>query len=381
MAKLPQRYYSLALLIIVIILSGCELRRDSGDLSDPGPVSDVPPTLAPLGAETVSIADTSPPTTTTEQTNEIQVVPVEREVIAPADAPAANTQSEAPVVSSSDVAEASSVATETFTPPAEEVSAGDIVVGQEAIVVDASSDLPTGGPVAANPPASQTVGDYGASTYSDGAYTVQSGDTLFSIATRYGTTVQAIIYANGLASDFIYAGQVLVIPAAGDVVTPDYQQPYQQPIPQQPYTGGGNYHQVQPGETLYRIALQYSTSVDAIAGANGIPYPYIIQSGQQLVIPAPGEYVQPPPPPVGGFYNPQPYAPQPYQPDYSQPQVPTTGYYNNTPAVNGGTHTVSPGETLYSIALRYGTSAEALAAANGLYNPNQIYVGQVLFLP
>ena len=378
MAKLPKRYYSLALLILVIVLSGCELRRDSSDFSDPGPVSDVPPTLAPLGAETVSIADTSPSTTVIKQ-SEIQVVAVEREAVTPADAPAADAQSEAPVVSS-DVAEVSSVGSETFTPPAKEVSAGDIVVGQEAIVVDASSDLPTGGPVAANPPSSETVGDYGAVTYSDGTYTVQSGDTLYGISTLYGTTVQSIIYANGLASDFIYAGQVLTIPAAGDVVTPDYQQPYQQPIPQQPYSGGGNYHQVQPGETLYRIALQYSTSVDAIAGANGIPYPYIIQSGQQLLIPAPGQYVQPPPP-VGGFYNPEPYAQQPYQPDYSQPQVPAQPYYNNTPAVNAGTHTVSPGETLYSIALRYGTSAEALASANGLYNPNQIYVGQVLFLP
>lgn len=380
MARLPKRYYSLALLVIVIVLSGCELRRDSSDFSDPGPVSDVPPTLAPLGAETVSIADTSPPTTMTEQSDEIQVVPVKQEAVVPADAPEANAQSEAPVANNGDVAGASSVNAETFTPPTEEVSAGDIVVGQEAIVVDASDELPTGGPVAANPPSSQTVGEYGAATYTDGAYTVQSGDTLFSIATRYGTTVQAIIYANGLASDVIYAGQALTIPAPGDAVVPDYQQPYQQPVPQQPYTGGGNYHQVQPGETLYRIALQYSTSVDAIAGVNGIPYPYIIQSGQQLVIPAPGQYVQPPPP-VGGFYNPQLYPQQPSQPDYSQPQIPTTEYYDNTPAVNAGTHTVAPGETLYSIALRYGTTAETLAASNGLYNPNQIYVGQVLFLP
>lgn len=46
-----------------------------------------------------------------------------------------------------------------------------------------------------------------------------------------------------------------------------------------------------------------------------------------------------------------------------------------------GSHTVAPGETLYSIASRYGLSAEAITAANGLANPNQIFVGQVLFLP
>jgi LysM repeat protein len=42
---------------------------------------------------------------------------------------------------------------------------------------------------------------------------------------------------------------------------------------------------------------------------------------------------------------------------------------------------VAPGETLYSIATRYGTSSDALAAANGLSNPNQLFVGQVLYLP
>ena len=46
-----------------------------------------------------------------------------------------------------------------------------------------------------------------------------------------------------------------------------------------------------------------------------------------------------------------------------------------------GTHTVGPGETLYSIATRYGTTAQAIAQANGITNPNQIYVGQVLYLP
>jgi len=45
------------------------------------------------------------------------------------------------------------------------------------------------------------------------------------------------------------------------------------------------------------------------------------------------------------------------------------------------THTVRAGETLSSIGLRYGVSANAIAAANGLANPNYIYVGQVLTIP
>jgi LysM repeat protein len=44
-------------------------------------------------------------------------------------------------------------------------------------------------------------------------------------------------------------------------------------------------------------------------------------------------------------------------------------------------HVVRPGENLYRIALRYGTSVRAIAAANHIYNPNRIYVGQRLIIP
>lgn len=49
---------------------------------------------------------------------------------------------------------------------------------------------------------------------------------------------------------------------------------------------------------------------------------------------------------------------------------------------SGGTyHTVSYGETLYSIGRYYGVSPHAIAQANNLYNPNYIYAGQVLYIP
>ena len=44
-------------------------------------------------------------------------------------------------------------------------------------------------------------------------------------------------------------------------------------------------------------------------------------------------------------------------------------------------HVVQPGETLYSIAYRYGTTVDAIAKANGITNPNQIYAGQKLNVP
>ncbi len=51
------------------------------------------------------------------------------------------------------------------------------------------------------------------------------------------------------------------------------------------------------------------------------------------------------------------------------------------PALAQGVHVVKPGETLYSLARRYGTSVEALAALNGLSDPNRIRAGQKLVIP
>jgi len=47
----------------------------------------------------------------------------------------------------------------------------------------------------------------------------------------------------------------------------------------------------------------------------------------------------------------------------------------------GTTHVVQPGENLFRIALRYGTTWPVLAAYNGITNPNLIFVGQILLIP
>jgi LysM repeat protein len=107
-------------------------------------------------------------------------------------------------------------------------------------------------------------------------------------------------------------------------------------------------HIVAPGENLFRISLRYNVTIAAIQSANNIPNPNRIFVGQQLVIP--GATGAPPPQP----------GPQP-TPD-AQPTV----------------YVVVRGDTLSSIARRFNTTFQAIAAANGITNPNLIFVGQQL---
>jgi len=103
-------------------------------------------------------------------------------------------------------------------------------------------------------------------------YTVQSGDRLFSIGRKFGVNPYSIAQLNNIAPPYvIHPGDVLKIPAGG-TVTP------------QP---GGKTHTVAPGENLFRIALRYSTTVQAIAAANRdkITNVNLIFVGQVLTIP------------------------------------------------------------------------------------------------
>ncbi len=170
-------------------------------------------------------------------------------------------------------------------------------------------------------------------------YVVGWGDTLVSIATRYGSSVNALMQANGIRNpDFIYVGQQLLVPG-GAVPGPA-------PAPAT--------YVVQSGDTLFSIATRNGTTVGALMRANGL-YNYWIYVGQTLRIP--GSLPQPP--------APQPPIPQPV------PQPLPQGVY----------HVVRPGEYLSLIAARYGSSVYAIQIANKISNPSFIWSGQRLFIP
>jgi LysM repeat protein len=182
-------------------------------------------------------------------------------------------------------------------------------------------------------------------------HVVRWGENLTSIAAQYGTTIHAIVHANGLASqNRIYAGQRLIIPGST-------------PSPSAPATCGQTYT-IRYGDTLSGIAYRFGVSQNALMRANGIVNPNRIYRGQRLVIPCGS---QPGPP-----YHPSQPKPAPYYPPHPKPD----------PYAGCSTwYIVHRGDTLAKIAWRYKTSVWAIVRANNIANPNVIHVGQRLCIP
>jgi LysM repeat protein len=130
-------------------------------------------------------------------------------------------------------------------------------------------------------------------------------------------------------------------------------EPTPEPTPEpvetpQPVTLTPGKHVVRAGETLYRIAVTYGTTVDALAQANSITNPSLIYPGQEIVIPSGTSGTSP------GTAEPLP----------------------------GGTvYIVKPGDNLFRIALRYGLDQYYLARYNGIQNMSLISVGQEIRIP
>lgn len=165
-------------------------------------------------------------------------------------------------------------------------------------------------------------------------HTVAWGETLYSIARTYGVTPQAVANANGITvNSWVYAGTVLKIPAGTSSAASI------------PVTTPSGFYTVRAGDTLFSIATRFGTTVDAISAANNLPANGVLYVGWSLRIPS---------------------ANQPTNPPARQQTL---------------THIVQPGEYLVLIALRYNTTAQAIAYANDLPNNWLIYPNQRLKIP
>lgn len=177
---------------------------------------------------------------------------------------------------------------------------------------------------------------------------VEKGQTLGSIALKYGSTVAVIIKMNGISqAKPIYPGDKLKVPR-GKVVKERQSRT----------------HQVRRGETLSGLALKYGVKVREIAGANGMGSRQTIRVGETLTIPWPTQ--------VDGSDGPS----NPTKTSESSGQT-----SQSSASSTGKTHQVRAGETLSGIAKTHGIGTVALAQANGISQRAMVKVGQVLNVP
>ncbi len=112
---------------------------------------------------------------------------------------------------------------------------------------------------------------------------VAPGDTVYTLARRYGVTVDMIARANGLSTVYVRPGTKLFIPRADPA---SYAQaPAHAPAPQMPACSGPHCHVVQPGETIWSIARAHGLTGTQLAEANNLTGG-TLKPGQTIVIPA-----------------------------------------------------------------------------------------------
>ncbi len=128
------------------------------------------------------------------------------------------------------------------------------------------------------------------------------------------------------------------------------------PAPISKHSGSGQRHRVQPGETLSSIARTYQIGVDRLVAENHITNPNALKVGQEIYIPGrKGSTASTPP-------------------KHSDPK-------QSAPSGKASSYSIRSGDTLSSIARRYGITATAITRANGISDPNSLTVGQKINIP
>ena len=166
----------------------------------------------------------------------------------------------------------------------------------------------------------------------EGYYTVKSGDSLWSIAKKYDTTVTELKRINNLTSNTLQIGQQLKIPGIEETPqTPTI-------TPSEDYT----IYTVKSGDNLYAISKKYNLNMDELIKYNNLKST-LLSIGQQL-------------------------------------KIPNKQTSNNQTTSKYIEYTVKKGDNLYSIGRQYGISQDEIMKYNGLTS-NLLSIGQILRIP
>lgn len=170
-------------------------------------------------------------------------------------------------------------------------------------------------------------------------HTVQSGDTLYLLSKRYNTNIQDIYNINKLTSTELRIGQKLVIPSSA-------------PVPNE------TIYIVKSGDVLWKIAMNYGTTPEAIMSLNGLSNGSYIEVGQALKIPN------------------QTSTPVQTQPLPQPAPAPKEG-----PWIENQTYTVQKGDTGWSIAIKFGIPFSEFLTVNKMTESSYLSIGQQVTIP
>ena len=211
-----------------------------------------------------------------------------------------------------------------------------------------------------------------------GTYTVVSGDGLYAIARKTGTSIDDLLSLNGLSlNSTIYPGQVLTLSANSETSaqeettsTEESSSSTQETTSEesavsseQPATGGT--YTIVSGDGLYAIARKTGTSIEDLLSLNGLSLNSIIYPGQVLKLSANTE---------GATTE------ESTESTAEETQEEATTPEETTPSTNAKMYYVHSGDSLYRIAHNHGISLSTLLEWNNLSVDSIIYPGQGLIV-
>ncbi len=221
------------------------------------------------------------------------------------------------------------------------------------------------------------------STTSGNSYTVVSGDSLYAIARKTGTSIQDLLSLNGLnLNSIIHPGQVLALSSKSATTEAKQEESAskeekaneettnEETSTSTKQSSSSGTYTVVSGDGLYAIARKTGTSIDDLLSLNDLSLTSTIYPGQVLTLSANSQEAE----------SEESSSTENESSTSTQETSSEENAASSEQTSTGGTYTVVSGDGLYAIARKTGISIDDLLSLNGLSLNSTIYPGQVLTL-